>query len=147
MVVVTWLTDRLAHPGHSSDRTRIWLDKPRMTLEQLHVHAARELARDFILGRTAAGDTDIGLELSGLKSDPRPEISQVGRDNETLLRTLAYEPEELDEDGWNEIAAIGARIGRVLDRNHEAEAEGEPADDPARIRRPRITIHAATRVE
>ena len=81
--------------------------------------AARDLARYFIMGWTKLEEGGIARELHQRRDDVYPELSQIGLDNELALKTLADEPEHLDEDDWDQLEECGRLVIEILDRTSE----------------------------
>ena len=113
-VVVAWRSDALARPTVRKGVRLKWLEPGPEGPRKERIHAARELARYFILGWTKREDTDIGRHLHEERSDPYPELSRLALDNEWLLGRLADEPEKLDEDEWEVVGETGAEALRLM---------------------------------
>ena len=123
-VVIAWRSDALGRPAVREGVRLAWLEAGPAGPGQRRIHAARELARYFILGWTKREDTDIGAHLHEERSDPYPELSRLALDNEWLLGRLANEPEELDEDDWVRVGETGAEALRLM--GDEVEGDGQP---------------------
>ncbi len=64
------------------------------------------------MGWTKLEEGGIARELHQRRDDVYPELSQIGLDNEPALKTLADEPEHLDEDDWDQLEECG-RLAQV----------------------------------
>ena len=125
-VVIAWRSDALGRPAVREGVRLAWLEAGPAGPGQRQTHAARELARYFILGWTKREDTDIGRHLHEERTDPYPELSRLALDNEWLLGRLAHEPEQLDEeDDWVRVREIGTETLRLMGEEMETDEQPE----------------------
>ena len=126
-VTATWESAKLTRPPgagvailraqHPASEWWGWVEAPRNAPLAERYEAARDLARYFILDQE---DSDIRRALHELRSDPYPELSQLGLDNEILLVTLAHRPETLTADHWDVVQDVGRLTIELLDEESAA---------------------------
>ena len=126
-ITTTWESAKLSRPPGASIAMRRaqhpaaewwgWIEAPRNAPLAQRYEAARDLARYFILDQE---DSNMRRALHELRSDPYPELSQLGLDNEILLVTLAERPETLTPDDWDVIQDVGRATLELLDEESAA---------------------------
>ena len=127
----TWESARLKTPDaarqkagderHGGAELWKWLEPAGEEKRQQHYEAARDLARYFMLDQ--GSDSRVGRALQELGDDPYPELSQLGLDNEWVLKTLTETPELLYADGWDNVEEVGRQTLKLLGEDPGGEEE------------------------
>ena len=122
-ITATWESAVLSTPARVMDPVRNaeqpeaewwgWIEAPKREALGERCDAARDLARYFIVDRNGSRITAALRELRG---NPYPKLSQLNRDHEKLLITLARQPETLTHDDWDTLQNVGRRTLELLGR-------------------------------